>query len=311
MAFAHRNPCLWQLGARTLPLGSRTLVMGVVNVTPDSFFDGSRFLDTQRATEQALRMFEEGAAIIDIGGESTRPGHREPLAITEELDRVLPVIEAVLKQRPGSILSIDTYKAETAKAGVYAGAEIVNDVSGLLWDAQMAATCAALPCGLVLMHTRGRPDEWRTLPKLPPREVVPLVKAGLEGSLQAALQAGIGRQRIVLDPGYGFGKAFDNNYPLLARQQELQSLGQPLLAGVSRKSFLGRALAHLNGGVDVPAAARGTATIAAMTAAILGGAYIVRVHDVRPAVEAAAIADAILGSLFTIEEPEQAGAEGI
>lgn len=305
MAFARRNPFTWQLGTRSLALADRTLIMGVVNVTPDSFSDGGLFIDTPRAAEQALRMFDEGATIVDIGGESTRPGKREPVTAAEERDRVLPVIEAVLKHRPGSILSIDTYKAETARAGVGAGAEIVNDVSGLLWDAEMGAACAALACGVVLMHTRGRPDEWRALPKLHPEEVVPLVKAGLESSLEAAIRAGIDRERIALDPGYGFGKPFDSNYPLLARQHELQSLNQPLLAGVSRKSFLGRTLAALNGGVDAPPDARGAVTIAAVTAAILSGAAIVRVHEVRPAAEAASIADAVLATLPPREkEPE-------
>jgi len=212
----------------------------------------------------------------------------------EEQRRVLPVIEAVLKARPDAVLSIDTYKSSTARVAVEAGAEIINDISALSWDAEMAATCARLGCGIVLMHTRGKSAEWRNLPPLAADEIVPMVKRDLAQSLRAAIDAGIGRSRVVLDPGYGFGKSFDENYPLLAHQDELRELGQPILAGVSRKSFLGRRLAEFYSGKDAPVSERGNASIAAMVAVILAGAHIVRVHDVRPAAEAARIADAIL-----------------
>jgi len=297
MAFVQRDVFTWRLRTRSLDLGRRTLVMGVLNVTPDSFSDGNLFLHREEATAWALRMFEEGADIVDIGGESTRPGKYEPVSAEEEQRRVLPVIEAVLKAKPDAVLSIDTYKASTATAAVGAGAEIVNDISALRWDAEMAATCVDLACGVVLMHTRGKPAEWRSLPRLESHEVAPLVKQDLAASLQAAVEAEIDRQRIVLDPGYGFGKSFDENYPLLAHQDGLRELGRPILAGVSRKSFLGRKLAEFYNGSDAPIAARGNATIAAMVATILAGAHIVRVHDVRPAVEAARIADAILAAL--------------
>ena len=270
--------------------------MGIVNVTRDSFSDPGRFWNPGVAAEGALRMFEEGAAIVDLGAESTRPGEREPLSAQQEIDRLLPVIEEVRRNRPEAVLSIDTYKAETAQAALSAGAEIVNDVSGLLWDPAMAAVCAASRCGLVLMHTRGRPGEWRTLPRLAPEEVLPLVKSELTRQLEAALAAGLSREQIVLDPGFGFGKAFDSNYPLLAGLGDLRSLGQPLLAGVSCKSFLGRTLAPLFGGIDAPVDLRLNASLAGVTAAILGGADLVRVHDVRPTVEAAAIADAVLAA---------------
>ena len=297
MAFARREEFAWRLPSRSLELGRRTLVMGVLNVTPDSFSDGKLFLDRDAATAQALRMFEEGADIVDIGGESTRPGKYEAVTAEEEQRRVLPVIEAVLKARPEAVLSIDTYKASTALMAVKAGAEIVNDISALRWDAEMASTCAQLGCGAVLMHTRGKAAEWRNLPGLAPNEVLPLVKRELAASLRTALDAGIDRSHIVLDPGYGFGKSFDENYPLLAHQDELQKLGQPILAGLSRKSFLGRKLAEFHGGSDAPIEERGNATIAATVAAILAGAHIVRVHEVRPAVEAARIADAILSAV--------------
>jgi dihydropteroate synthase len=204
------------------------------------------------------------------------------------------VIEAILKERPGALLSIDTYKASTARLAVEVGAEIVNDISAFTWDEAMGGTCASLGCGVVLMHTRGRSAEWRNLPPLRDEEVLPLVKDGLAASLKAAMDAGVERRRVALDPGYGFGKSFDENYPLLARQDELRTLGQPLLVGLSRKSFLGRKLADLHGGADAPMAARGNATIAASVAAILGGAHMIRVHEVRPAMEAARIADAVL-----------------
>lgn len=296
MAFIRRPRSLWQLRTRTLNLGERTLVMGVLNVTPDSFSDGGLYFGTGAAVQQALAMLDQGADMIDIGGESTRPGAQPPGA-QEEQDRVLPVMKAVLRERPGTVISADTYRASTAVAAVGSGAEIVNDVSAFTWDAEMASACAHLRCGVVLMHTRGRPDAWRTQPRLAAEEVVPLVKEDLRRSLDHAFAAGVERSRIVLDPGYGFGKVFDDNYPLLAHLDELLGLGQPLLAGVSRKSFLGRTVGAAIGVADVPAGERGNATLAGTAAAILAGASIVRVHEVRPAVEAASIADAILAAL--------------
>jgi dihydropteroate synthase len=297
MAFRARDEFEWRLRTRSLQLGQRTLVMGVLNVTPDSFSDGGRFLYPETAAADALRMFEQGASIVDIGGESTRPGAHAEVSAEEEQRRVLPVIEAILKAKPDALLSVDTYKAVTARAAVEAGVEIVNDVSALAWDSEMAATCAELKCGVVLMHTRGCSAEWRNLPPLAKDEVLPLVKEGLRASLRGALDAGIDENRICIDPGYGFGKSLDENYPLLSRQQELRELGRPVLAGVSRKSFLGQTLAPLYGGERAPVTERENATLAATTAAILAGAHIVRVHEVRPAVEAALIADAVLAGV--------------
>jgi dihydropteroate synthase len=280
----------WSLGTRTLELGKRTLIMGIVNVTPDSFSDGGIYLDSEKATAHALRLLEEGADIIDVGGESTRPGARVAVSGEEELRRVLPVITALKKQRPDAVISIDTYKASVARAATAAGAEIVNDVSGLRWDAQMAATIAEIKCGAVLMHMRGRPEEWRTLP--PPGDIVLLVKRELREWVEAAVRAGVRRERIALDPGFGFGKNFEQNYPLLARFQDLQPLGFPLLAGTSRKSFLGRTLAR--DGKDASATDRLYGNLAAHTALILKGAHILRTHDVKAAVDAARVTDAIL-----------------
>jgi dihydropteroate synthase len=269
--------------------------MGVVNVTPDSFSDGGRFLDAGAAAEHALRLLGEGADILDIGGESTRPGKKTTVTEQEEQDRVLPVIEAVLKHAPDAVISVDTYRAATAKVCVGAGAEIVNDVSGLKWDAEMADTLAGLGCGVVLMHMRGRPEEWRTLPPLP--DPLPLVKKELGEIAAQAVAAGIARERIVLDPGFGFGKSFDENYPLLARMDKLRELGFPLLSGTSRKSFMGRTLAR--DGRDAPPDARLAGSLATVTAAILKGAHIVRVHDVKESVEAAKVADAIRAASST------------
>jgi dihydropteroate synthase len=298
MAFARRPVSEWRLRSRSLAMGTRTLIMGVLNVTPDSFSDGGLYANAEAAAERALAMLDEGADLIDIGGESTRPGQfAMHVSAQEEQDRVLPVIEAVLRARPHAVLSVDTWKAETARSAIDAGAEIVNDISGFTWDAAMGEICAALACGVVLMHTRGRPPDWRTQPRLDADAVLPLVRDGLEHSLDLAQTAGIARERIVLDPGYGFGKAFENNYPLLAHQDDLLALGRPVLVGVSRKSFLGRTAGAARGGADLPVDERGAATLAATTAAILAGASIVRVHDVRPAIDAAAIADAILTAL--------------
>ena len=296
MPFRLRSRCNWKLRTRSLALGERTVVMGVLNTTPDSFSDGGAFSTPAAGIEYALAMFEEGADIVDIGGESTRPGKRRPVTVQEEIDRVIPVVEGVLRHRPDAILSIDTYKAQTAASALAAGVEIVNDVSGFLWDEEMSSVCVAAGCGVVLMHTRGRPEEWRTLPPLQQKEVVPLVMRGLRQRLQGALDAGVERERIVLDPGFGFGIILEQNYALLAGLEELSGLGQPLLAGVSRKTFLGRTLSPLYQGVDAPVGRRGNASLAAVTAAILAGAQLVRVHDVRPSREAAVIADAILAA---------------
>jgi|SRR5579864_6667220 len=300
----------WNLGSRVLELGKRTLIMGVLNVTPDSFSDGGLCLAPDKAIEHGERLLDEGADILDIGGESTRPGTRvapnDPLTASqahpakseskaavsadEELQRVLPVIEGLKRKRPTAVLSIDTYKSRVARAAVNAGAEIVNDVSAFRWDSLMAKTVAELKCGAVLMHSRGRPEEWRNLP--PPGDIVLLVKRELKEWAESAVLAGVRRERIVLDPGFGFGKRFEENYPLLAKFSDFQSTGFPLLAGTSRKSFIGRTLGR--SGQDVPPEGRLYGTLATQAALILKGAHILRTHDVKPAVEEARIVDAIL-----------------
>jgi dihydropteroate synthase len=283
----------WRLRTRTLELGTRTLVMGILNVTPDSFSDGGKFLARDRAVAHALKMLDDGADLLDIGGESTRPGTpvvESGIPAAEELRRIMPVIEDVLRERPGAILSVDTYKAEVARAAVNAGCEIVNDVSALRWDGGMSATVVELACGVVLMHTRGRPQEWRDLP--PSADIVAEVKADLRDYARSALAQGIAKDQIMLDVGIGFGKKFEQNYPLLAGLDQLQDLGFPLLVGTSRKSFIGRTLAV--DGKDAQPDQRLHGSLAAMTASILNGAHVVRVHDVKPAVEAVKIADEVL-----------------
>jgi dihydropteroate synthase len=283
----------WNVGSRVLELGRRTLIMGVVNVTPDSFSDGGLYIDAEKAVVRAEQLLDEGATIIDVGGESTRPGALvASVSEEEERRRVLPVIRDLKRRRPDALVSVDTYKASVAREAVELGAEVVNDVSGFRWDPKMSKTLAELKVGAVLMHTRGRPEEWRSLP--PIGDAVLMVKRDLRQWAEAATLAGIKRDHLVLDPGFGFGKRFEENYPLLAHFAELQQTGFPLLAGVSRKSFIGRTLAR--DGKDADIAERFCGTLAAETALILKGAHIIRTHDVRFAVEAARVADAIVAN---------------
>jgi len=274
--------------------------MGILNLTPDSFSDGGHFFSPATALDQALKMLDEGAHILDLGGESTRPTST-PITPDEEQSRVLPVLEAILQHRPSAILSIDTYHASTAKQAVEAGAEIVNDVSGCLWDPAMAATVAGLHCGAILMHTRGRPQDWPDLPTLPKADILPLVLTGLRHSLDLARAAGVPTDQVVLDPGFGFGKLGAANYTLLAHLDDLHQLGLPLLSGISRKGFLAQTVAALSEPTPghaqaVSMEARAVATQAANVASILAGAHILRVHDVRATRDSAAIADAILAA---------------
>jgi len=302
----------WHLRSRTVQLGRRTLIMGVVNVTPDSFSDGGMHFDRDRAVEHAMTLLRDGADIIDVGGESTRPGasvlseaeadtktsasdstgNKSKPTVTEkeELERVIPVIASLKQKRSDALISIDTYKASVARAAVEAGAEIVNDVSGFRWDPNMVKTLAELNCGAVLMHMRGRPEEWRNLPAS--GDIVTLVKRELREWADAATIARVKRERIVLDPGFGFGKNHEENYPLLKRFEEFHQLRYPLLVGVSRKSFIGRALAR--DGKDAAVADRLYGTLAAETAAILKGAHVIRTHDVRACADAVRIADLVV-----------------
>ncbi len=270
---------------RVLACGARTLVMGILNITPDSFSDGGKFFSTEFAVKQAEAMIAEGADIIDIGGESTRPG-ASSVSVDEELRRVVPVIEQLAKTTAVPI-SIDTTKAAVADAALRAGAEIVNDISGLRFDAKVADAAAAHHAGLVLMHSRGRPDNMHGLP--PVENIFDEVAGGLRESIKLALRRGVLPEAIALDPGIGFGKTVNQNIDLLAKLDELvnQFPEYPLLIGTSRKSFIGLLLN------DAPAEERVHGTMATVTAAALRGACIVRAHDVRATIETLRVADRI------------------
>ena len=275
-----------KLPSRTLVLGERTLVMGVLNVTPDSFSDGGVYLAAEAAARRALEMEAEGADLIDIGGESTRPGS-DAVSGDTELARVLPVLER-LRGRLRVPISIDTQKAGVAEAALAAGAEMVNDVSALRTDPALGEVVRRARVPLVLMQMRGRPKTMQQRPFA--RDVMKDVTQGLREALGRARSAGIPRERILLDPGIGFGKSTAQNCELLARLPELARLGRPLLVGTSRKTFLGALL----GGA--PEERRVWGTAASVTAAVLGGAHIVRVHDAAEMVQVVRVADAIRGS---------------
>ena len=276
-----------KLRSGTLLLGERTLIMGVLNVTPDSFSDGGKFFSLKRAIDGALAMERAGADILDIGAESTRPGSAG-ISAAEELQRLLPVLEA-LRTRLKIPISVDTQKAGVAEIALGAGAALLNDISGLKNDPRIAKVAAKFGAPLILMHMRGTP---RTMQKQPfAKNAVKDVIAGLRHSIAIARRAGVRKSQIILDPGIGFGKSFQQNYELLARLPELGKLGYPLLVGTSRKGFLGATLA--SHGKPAPPEARIWGTAATVTASILGGAHIVRVHDVAEMAQVAKVADAL------------------
>ena len=294
----------WKLARRSLPYGERTLVMGVLNVTPDSFSDGGQFNSLDRATAHAEQMIEEGADIIDIGGQSTRPGS-DFVSETEELRRVIPVIESLARSISVPI-SIDTTKSTVARAALEAGAEIVNDISGLRFDRALADEVAKAGAGLVVMHSRGTP---KTMQQLPPVEdVTSEVISGLRESLAVAKEHGVELDRIAIDPGIGFGKTAEQNLELIAKLKVIAAKFAefPLLIGTSRKGFIGKILDN------TPADARLHGTLATVVAAVLNGAHIVRVHDVKAAIDTVRVADAIRlqnQSKHDVREPH-AGCEG-
>ncbi|MGC2417566.1 MAG: dihydropteroate synthase [Candidatus Acidiferrales bacterium] len=273
-----------KLPSWTLVLGERTLVMGILNVTPDSFSDGGLYFDPDAAVERSLALESAGADLIDLGGESTRPGS-QGIPAEEELRRVLPVLDG-LRGKLKIPISIDTAKSEVAEAAAIAGAEILNDVTGLRGDPRIADVARRRKLPLILMHMRGEP---RTMQRQPfARDVVRDVTAGLRRAVAVARRAGVPKSQIVLDPGIGFGKSWPQNFELLERLPELSKLGFPLLVGTSRKSFIGKIL----GGAAKDERAWGIA--ATVAASILGGAHIVRVHDVAEMVQVARVADAVI-----------------
>ena len=276
-----------------LRLSDRTHVMGIVNVTPDSFSDGGRFLDTEDALKQGISMAEEGADIIDIGGESTRPG-AEPVDAAQEISRVVPVISA-LRERLGTPISIDTMKSDVAAAALDAGADIVNDVSAGRFDPQMLGLVGGRRVPLVLMHMLGEPRTMQAAPSY--EDVTEEVAAFLQERAQAARAAGIAADRIVVDPGFGFGKTREHNLELLRNLRRFTELGYPVLAGTSRKSFIGATL-------DLPVGERLEGTAATVALAVAAGASIVRVHDVGPMRRVASMVEAVLRATSSGEERE-------
>ncbi len=274
----------WKISRRTLTYGERTLVMGVLNVTPDSFSDGGQFFSLAGALAHAEQMIDEGADIIDIGGESTRPGSNF-VSEEEELCRVIPVIERLANL--SAPISIDTTKPEVARIALQAGAEIVNDISGLRFEPSIAGIAADAKAGLLLMHSRGVPKDMQQIP--PMENALAEVITGLRESIAVAQQSGVARENIAIDPGIGFGKTVEQNLELIVGLDNLRNAfpEMPVLIGTSRKSFLGKLL-H-----GAAAHERLHATTATLVAAVLHGAHIVRVHDVKAACEALKIADAV------------------
>jgi dihydropteroate synthase len=278
-----------RLPSRTLVLGERTLIMGVLNVTPDSFFDGGKFLDSPSAVARAIELERAGADLIDIGGESTRPG-ADPVSAEEELSRVLPVLEG-LRGQIRIPISLDTQKATVAEAGIAAGVELINDISALRSDPALAGVVRRRRVTLILMHMRGTPSTMHRGPFA--LDVTHDVVSGLKAAVGRATRAGVANSQIAIDPGFGFGKTYAQNYELLARLPDLAKLGYPLVVGTSRKLFIGWKLAGGGKEKPWPKEKREWGTAATVSAAILGGAHIVRVHDVEEMSQVARITDAI------------------
>ena len=265
-------------------MGLLTRTMAVINVTPDSFSDGGKFLDPHQAVDRCLELAAKGADILDIGGESTRPGV-SPVSAARESDRILPVLEGI-RDRTSCLVSVDTYKSQVARAALDAGAHIVNNVGALQLDPEVAEVAGKAGAAIVLMHMRGTPRTMQTLP--PSRDILKEIEQSLAQAVDHAVSRGIARDRIVVDPGIGFGKTVEDNLKILNRLPRLRRLRLPILVGTSRKSFLGRIL-------DIPVQERLLATAASVVMAVVGGAHIVRVHDLDDMVHALRIADSILG----------------
>jgi dihydropteroate synthase len=268
---------------RDLPLGERTLIMGVLNVTPDSFSGDGVGTDVRAAATRAREMVSAGADIIDVGGESTRPG-AEPVTEEQEIARVVPVIEGVVRET-NAVVSIDSYKATVARAALDAGAAIINDISGLRFDARMASVAAKAGAPVVVMHIQGTPRNMQDSPHY--HDLIGEIMLYLRGGVGIAVEAGVARDQVVIDPGFGFGKTVEHNLTLLRRLREFRALGQPLMIGTSRKSTIGKVL-------DLPVEERLEGTAATVAIGIGNGADIVRVHDVREMARVARMTDAIV-----------------
>lgn len=268
---------------KILDLPSRTHLMGILNVTPDSFSDGGKFFKVEEAVGRGIKMAEEGADIIDIGGESTRPGS-DPITIEEELSRVIPVIEALLKEIDIPI-SIDTYKSEVAKRALEAGAEMINDISALRFDPKMKEVAKEYQVPIVLMHIKGTPKNMQENPYY--EDVFTEITEYLKQSIEIAEKAGIDREKIIIDPGIGFGKRLEDNLNILKNLKKFSILNCPIMIGPSRKSFIGKIL-------DLPVEERLEGSLAALAVSIMNGANIVRVHDVKESKRVVGLVDAIL-----------------
>ena len=275
----------WRVGNQTHDLSRRGMIMGIVNVTPDSFSDGGQFFDVEQAVNHGLELAAEGADILDIGGESTRPG-AEPVSVEEELRRVLPVIRA-LREKTQALISIDTFKARVAREAMAAGADVVNDVSGLMHDPEMINVLRASKAGVVLMHMKGEPRTMQVNPVYD--DVVAEVHAFFDERLRLLNDAGIDSTRVVLDPGIGFGKALEHNLTLLRSLPRLRAQDRPLLIGVSRKSMLGKIV----GSTEIADRAWPTVSVTAYVRE--HGASLVRVHEVKANADAMRMTEAILG----------------
>lgn len=272
---------------KILDLSTRTHIMGVINCTPDSFYAGSRTPEPMMAVERALQMVDEGADILDVGGESSRPG-ADPVPEDEEIRRVIPVI-AALRKRVSVLISVDTVKASVARQAFEAGADILNDISALQFDPQMAAVAADVHAPVVLMHIKGKPKTMQVNPVY--ENVIAEMVQYFENRIAFAMAQGIKRENIIIDPGIGFGKRLQDNYEIIRRLYEFRKLERPILVGPSRKSFIGRVL-------NLPPEECGEGTLAAVVAAVLNGAHILRVHDVKAAKRAATVADYLAGKIF-------------
>jgi dihydropteroate synthase len=283
-----RRHFVWKLAGRELLLGERTLLMGVLNVTPDSFSDGGKHMDPDRAFARAVELEEQGADIIDIGAESTRPGS-ERVSEAEELRRLVPVLKR-LRGKLETPISVDTYKSAVAEKALEYGAALINDPSGLTFDAQLARVAAKHNAGLIITHMRGTPETWAKL--APIKDVMGTILKDLDASVHRAVRSGVDRARIAVDPGLGFGKRKEQNAEILARLSELAALELPLVLGPSRKSFLPQLEKPSEGFLQM-------ATAAAVTACVLGGAHVVRVHDVAEMRAAALLSDQILSFVGT------------
>ena len=263
---------------------SHTLIMGILNMTPDSFSDGEQFKSHDKAIDHALKMVEEGANIIDIGGESTRPG-AESVQLEEELSRTIPIIEAV-RLKSDCLISIDTYKSKVAKAALDAGADMVNDISGLTFDHNMASLVAKRNVPVIIMHIKGKPRDMQKNPNYD--NLIKEIKAFFEVQIAIAKKAGIDSGNIILDPGIGFGKRLEDNFEIIRELGQISTMGYPVLLGPSRKSFIGFTL-------DLPIEERIEGTLASITAGVINGARIVRVHDIRATRRTLTITEKIMG----------------